>query len=133
MTEAELLANSDFIGFCGAWEVNRHCPFPLIDWCLDRDWPEGAEAARWVVEKEEREQVSSDGDFEHVCPAHSFSQLTYWWDTVGTWNKQWSDDVPLPASPNEFDSFPAAIAYYLCNFDPTLAARYPPRGASMLT
>lgn len=129
MTEAELLASSDFLGFCGRWQEDRHCPFPLIDWCLDRDWPDGAEAAQWAVEKEER----SDGwrNTGRLCVTPSLETSGegkgqwYWLDGGGD---LYSCIVPtVGESEKYFPTFAEAIAYYLTNFDRELAAKYPPK------
>lgn len=129
MTESELLANGTFIGLCGRWEADRWCPIPMIDFCLDHDWPEGADAARWAVEKEERIGFGMPGEMIRTYPWQLNNGEWSWWD--GFTNPGDADEVPMRtknlSQRNVIPSFPAAIAYYLTHFDPILAAKYPPK------
>lgn len=51
MTERELLETDEFEAFCHQWESDGVCPFPLIDWFLDRGQERLADAAKYSVEK----------------------------------------------------------------------------------
>lgn len=55
MTAKKLYKVSDtFRSLIEAWEIDRRCPFAMVDFLLENDLPVQAEAARWAATEEDR-------------------------------------------------------------------------------
>lgn len=129
MTESELAAHPEFLAFCDIWQRDEWCPYPLIDWFMDRDEERMAEAARWAYEMPERSGYFED-KYKRVFPhtiSITYSWLSYDLDETAGYSGPKHDMVPC----NEFCPmnrlrFPQSIAWYFVHFDPELAAKYPP-------
>lgn len=122
MTEEQLLADSEFIGFCNRWKEDRHCPLPFADWCLENVGELAFDACVWAHEKEQRK---GDKGMSRTRPL-TIGVLFCWADIgIGPKDAFWND-VPLTDF-KDCSTFPAAIAYYLFHFDRELAAKYPPK------
>lgn len=129
-TEAELLASDTFLAFCRCWERDKWCPVGLCDWLLENGTPTMYAAAVWAWEKEER--PSQSGRIaSRVMPCRSGYTGRWFWTKFATFRTEnVADRVPLKKRQGGTLPFLAAVAFYLVNFDPELAAKYPPkRGA----
>ncbi len=134
MTEEELLVSKDFASWCKAWERDSWCPVPFADWCLEYVGETAFEAAMWAVEKEERGVSNSGngGPFYRTRPTSYHA-----WFCLGDQSDLSNFPSHVPLSPviptgagRQLDSFPAAIVYYLLNFDREIAAKFPPKERS---
>lgn len=125
MTESELLASPSFLKWCAIWEKDRHCPLPMADWALENVGELAFEACVWAHETEERDG-SHDGNVTlRVAPKYSQDRRLWFWTTVS--GKNYHCCVPVPMGSGYFQTFPAAIAYYLTHFDRALVKKYPPK------
>lgn len=113
LTESILLATPTFLAFCEAWEADKRCPVGLIDWLLDLDNEAMALAAKWAYE------TNALGGY--ISPLHLDEKYEKWgWISIVT-GAGWYCNVPCfhdsKVRLRQFFIFPAAIAWFLCNFD----------------
>ena len=129
MTYEQLIENEMFIGFCEKWKADRWCPIPLVDWLIESDMPELAEAARWAVNTEVRKNANvwNLNPNPRVYPYQSFLGSGFRFIPMLDFKDKGSSEVPMRNYPQYRKAFHKAIADYLFAFDPDIAAEYPPK------
>lgn len=118
ITESDLLSDAEFLKWCAAWEAEKRCPLPMVDWILEKyDDERMYLAARWAWGKSIKGQ--------HIFPGPLYTWIDIRSEEYGPWNIPLGFTTHLPNL--TMMGIPAAIAFYFIHFNAELAAKYPPK------
>jgi hypothetical protein len=121
LTAADLIGNSEFVGFCFCWERDRRAPIGFPDWLREQGLEEQAQTADWCLNQPDREVFNYESEWSGVCPALS---------PMGRWGWYWKTSTTRLLDNNDLvdrkgmwrwaysPSFPEAIAYLLDHYRP---------------
>lgn len=101
MTARELYeSDGGFRGFFAAWEKDKRCPLPLVDYLLDRGMDSQAEAARWAATTPDARQFKYGGmsgpvpSLDDGGGGKSYNPYWYWFVVPEKDERIYSDYVP---------------------------------------
>ena len=113
----------EFKSFIACWITDRCCPEPLVDWLLDREEYELAEAARWATKMPEnfsyeykRGYYNSATEKGKCFPGRIHREKVIWqWIPECMFPIKYSDSMPIELVEEEinFNSAEEAILYIL--------------------
>jgi hypothetical protein len=120
MTADELWTHPDFLAACRLWQDEGRACLPFADWLLERGFDKYATAWSWAAMEEDRPtchpEMFNDFRYGGFMPKKRLEDhRTPYWFSSCRGNPLMRHELPYMTTKthNEFESFPAAIRWFL--------------------